>query len=361
MADDETSGVAARAILEEDQPQSLDPGMPPEVASPLAPFKGQAPDAPAWFHEAVAKRPERTLVNVDGANIELLVWGELGAPGLILVHGNSAHADWWSFIAPFLADNYRVAAMSLSGMGGSDWRDSYSFETFATEIHECAKAAGLYKAAVKPIYIGHSFGGAQVYYSAAHHPERMSACLLVDTGFGGPPTPEEMAQWEAEERAAGRAPPRFRGPQMRGAANKVYPTLEKALTRFRFMPPQVPGNLYIADFIARRSLKPAPLPDGSGQGWTWRFDPGLWAKLDRTGMTAIDGNAVKVPMAHIYGDRSEIIRRHGPGSKRPDQIPASVPRIVIPDSEHHIMVDQPLALVAAMRTILAVWPGAGPT
>jgi hypothetical protein len=34
-----------------------------------------------------------------------------------------------------------------------------------------------------------------------------------------------------------------------------------------------------------------------------------------------------------------------------------VPRIVIPDSEHHIMVDQPLALVAALRTLLAVWPG----
>ncbi len=360
MADDETGGIPAAAILEEDQPQSLEPGMPPEIASPLAPFKGQAPDAPAWFHEAVALRPERTLVNVGGANIELLVWGELGAPGLILVHGNSAHADWWSFIAPFLADNYRVAAMSLSGMGGSDWRDSYSFETFATEIHECAKAAGLYEGPVKPIYIGHSFGGAQVFYSAAHHPERMSACLLVDTGFGGPPTPEEMAQWEAEERAAGRNPRPMRGPQMRGAANKVYPTLEKALTRFRFMPPQVPGNLYIADFIARRSLKPAPMPDGSGQGWTWRFDPGLWAKLDRSGMSVIDGAAVKVPMAHIYGDRSEIIRRHGPGSKRPDQIPASAPRIVIPDSEHHIMVDQPLALVAAMRTILAVWPRVGP-
>ena len=44
------------------------------------------------------------------------------------------------------------------------------------------------------------------------------------------------------------------------------------------------GNLYIADFIARRSLKRAPMPDGSGEGWTWRFDPGLWTKLDRTGM-----------------------------------------------------------------------------
>jgi pimeloyl-ACP methyl ester carboxylesterase len=357
MADDDKPGViAVTATADEDQPTPLAPDMPPEIGSPLARFKGQAPEAPAWFHEAVAKRPERTLVPVAGANIELLVWGKLGAPGLILVHGNSAHADWWSFIAPFLADYYRVAAMSLSGMGGSDWRGSYSFETFATEIHECAKAAGLYEAPVLPIYAGHSFGGAQVFYSAAHHPERMRACLLVDTGFGGPPSPEEMARWEAEERAAGRTPIRFGGPRMRGAENKVYPTLEKALTRFRFMPPQVPGNLYIADFIARRSLKPAPLPDGSGQGWTWRFDPGLWTKLDRTGMTAIDGGAVAVPMAHIYGDRSEIIKRHGPGSGRPDQIPSTVPRIIIPDSEHHIMVDQPLALVAAMRTILAVWP-----
>jgi pimeloyl-ACP methyl ester carboxylesterase len=33
----------------------------------------------------------------------------------------------------------------------------------------------------------------------------------------------------------------------------------------------------------------------------------------------------------------------------------SVPTIVIPDSEHHIMVDQPLALVAALRSLLAVW------
>src|SRR5580693_516275 len=356
MADDKPGKVAVTTIPDEDQPEPLAPNLPPEIASPLARFKGQSPEAPAWFHEAVAKRPERTLVPVGGANIELLVWGELGKPGPILVHGNSAHADWWSFIAPFLADQYRVAAMSLSGMGGSDWRDRYTFELFADEIHECAKAAGLYEAPVKPIYVGHSFGGAQAFYSAAHHPERMRACLLVDTGFGGPPTPEELARWEAEERAAGRSPPRFRGPQMRGAANKVYPTLETALTRFRFMPPQVPGNLYIADFIARRSLKPVVATDGSGQGWTWRFDPGLGAKLDRAGMTTIDPGSLTVPMAHIYGDRSEIIRRHGPGSGRPDQIPSSVPRIVIPDSEHHIMVDQPLALVAAMRTILAVWP-----
>jgi pimeloyl-ACP methyl ester carboxylesterase len=37
-------------------------------------------------------------------------------------------------------------------------------------------------------------------------------------------------------------------------------------------------------------------------------------------------------------------------------IPAPAPHVVLPDSEHHVMVDQPLALVAAMRAMLATWP-----
>ena len=95
--------VAATPHPEEDQPTRLEPGLPPEVASPLAPFEGREPESPAWFKRAIAKAPERRLVPVQGANIELLTWGEVGKPGLILVHGNSAHADWWSFIAPFFA------------------------------------------------------------------------------------------------------------------------------------------------------------------------------------------------------------------------------------------------------------------
>src|SRR5436309_2221830 len=142
--------------LDDDEPVRLQPDLPPEVASPLAPFAGAKPPAPAWFGDALAQAPERSLIPVAGANIELLTWGEVGKPGLILVHGNSAHADWWSFIAPFLADQYRVAALSLSGMGDSDWRETYTFEGFASEIYDCAKAAGLYEAKVKPIYIGHS-------------------------------------------------------------------------------------------------------------------------------------------------------------------------------------------------------------
>ena len=47
--------------------------------------------------------PERSFVEVDGAGIELLTWGDQGKPGILFLHGNGAHADWWSFIAPFFA------------------------------------------------------------------------------------------------------------------------------------------------------------------------------------------------------------------------------------------------------------------
>jgi pimeloyl-ACP methyl ester carboxylesterase len=356
MADDQ--GATPEQQVEKrdiDEPVPLQGDMPPEVASPLAPFAGAKPAAPAWFEAAIADEPERALVPVQGANIELLTWGEVGKPGLILVHGNSAHADWWSFIAPFLADQHRVAALSLSGMGGSDWRETYTFETFAEEIHACAKAAGLYAAPVKPIYVGHSFGGSQVFFSAARYPERMRAALLVDTGFGGPPTAEQEEQWRKEAEKAG-GTQRWRGPPPRRTRpNRVYATLEEALTRFRFMPPQVPGNLYVADFIARRSLKRAPLEDGSGEGWTWKFDPFLWGKLDRGSMQNLDPSRAP-PMAQIFGDRSAIMRRREEGQMA-DFMPSGVPSISIPDSEHHIMVDQPLALVAAMRALLSVWPG----
>jgi pimeloyl-ACP methyl ester carboxylesterase len=352
MADDRTADALLRA--DEDQPVRLAPDMPPEIASPLAPFKGAKPPAPGWFDDALADEPERSSILVKGAHIELLVWGKIGAPGLIFIHGNSAHADWWSFIAPFFAETHRVAALSLSGMGASDWREAYSFETYADEIHEAAKAAGLFEAPVKPIYVGHSFGGGQALYSAGQYPERMSACILVDTGFGGPPTPEEFERMRAEAVARGEDPGPWHRLSQRAGRNRIYPTLAAALARFRFMPPQVPGNLFIADFIARHSLKTVGLPEG-GEGWTWRFDPGLWAKLDRRGMAETNAEGVVTPLVHIVGDNSEIIRRHSMTEESRRRIPANVPEIVIPDSAHHIMVDQPLALVASLRTLLAAW------
>jgi pimeloyl-ACP methyl ester carboxylesterase len=317
----------------------VDDQLPPpeEVQAPLAPFNGAEPPAPDWFKWAIAQAPERSFIEVDGANIELLAWGQRGKPGLLLVHGNSAHADWWSFIAPYLAADYRVAAISLSGMGASDWRESYSFMNFAHEARAGAEAAGLYDASVAPVFIGHSFGGSQVMHAALRFPEWMRAAILIDSGFGSL-----------------RAAEGFRGPQARTQPNRVYPTLEAALARFRLMPPQGCENLFIADFIARRSLKQVRLEDG-GEGWTWRFDPFLWSRLDRGALEGLlDGATETVPAVHILAEKSHnVLHAQEAGLQN---LPTFVKTIMIPESEHHIMVDQPMALVTALRSILTLWP-----
>src|SRR5688572_46576 len=102
MADDTAEKPTPTKEAYDDRPFRMD-NLPPEVQAPLAHLKGAEPPAPAWFKAALADEPERSLVDSDGSKIELLTWGELGKPGLLLVHGNSAHADWWSFVAPYLA------------------------------------------------------------------------------------------------------------------------------------------------------------------------------------------------------------------------------------------------------------------
>jgi alpha-beta hydrolase superfamily lysophospholipase len=86
---------------------------------------GEVPPAPEWFARAVAEEPERSRVAVRGAEVEMLTWGKVGAPGLLFLHGKGAHADWWSFVAPFFSAGYRVSAISWSGMGRSGRREAY--------------------------------------------------------------------------------------------------------------------------------------------------------------------------------------------------------------------------------------------
>jgi pimeloyl-ACP methyl ester carboxylesterase len=324
--------------------------LPPEVRAPLAPYEGREPEAPAWFKWAIAQEPERTFVGSQGIKLEALSWGERGKQGLLLAHGNSAHAEWWSFIAPYLAKDYRVTSMSLAGMGNSDWRETYRFPDFADDAEAICQATGLHEGPAKAIYIGHSFGGGQVFFTAARYPQHMSAAILVDTGFGGPP-PEvlEERKKRAELLANNPSPDR---------PTRIYPTIAAALARFRLMPPQPAENHYILDFIARRSLKRVPMPDGSGEGFTWKFDPNMWEKLDRSdgvmNSGAAGGPKLKVPVVHLYGDKSRIIDRRAAGE--PSFLHGQAPEIEIPDSHHHVMIDQPLALVAALRTLLASWP-----
>jgi pimeloyl-ACP methyl ester carboxylesterase len=66
---------------------------------------------------------------------------------------------------------------------------------------------------------------------------------------------------------------------------------------------------------------------------------------------------VKIPIVHIYGAQSRIVEHRKQGA--PSPFPPGMIEIEIPDSHHHVMIDQPLALVATLRALLAGWSADG--
>jgi pimeloyl-ACP methyl ester carboxylesterase len=295
---------------------------------PLAPLDGAQPPAPAWFDRVVAVEPESAFVEVEGARIHYLRWGDRAKPGLLLVHGNAAHAYWWSFIAPFLAREYNVAAMDLSGMGDSEWRTDYSMELFVQEQLAVCEAAGMFANNEPPIIVAHSFGGFVTMLTGALHGDRLAGTVIVDSPVNPPDRP-------------GGPPKRVLRP------HNIYPTLAAALARFRLMPPQTCDNLYIVDWVARRSLKAV---DG---GFTWKFDPAIWQRFS-IGDTAARLRATKCRIAIFRGENS-VLMPPEIGEYMFNLLGRAAPVVTVPEAQHHVMLDQPLALVAALRALLADW------
>lgn len=309
-----------------------DPKPDPELYAPLARYDGERPPAPSWFEAAMASEPEVLRVPVLGAGIEALVWGETGKPGLLLMHGAGAHAGWWRALAPYLAQDYRVAAFSFSGMGGSDWRDAYSLETYVEEGKAVVEAAGLASAGA-PMLVGHSFGGRVTARWTATAGEGLKGAVVLDSIIREPGAP--------------RVAPPF------GARSvKAYPTLAAALARFRLAPVQPCANAFLLDAVAREALGP---PRSGEPGYSWRFDPDLWPKLDDAGRdTATDLLAARCQVALIFGEGSEIMP-----ADRVERVRALAPHMplaMIPEAGHHLMLSQPLAVVSALRTLFSVWP-----
>ena len=320
--------------LVREQPREM-----PSENGPLADYHGARPPAPAWF-EAVTQTTYTTgKVQVDGADVAYQRWGDPSKPGLLFTHGNGAHAHWWDFVAPYFAATHNVAALSFSGMGDSGWRDEYHVETYSKEQIAVAEACGLFDHAVKPIIVAHSFGGFVTLPTVADHGHRFTGAVLIDSPVNPP------------ERARRRFPRDARG-------NKVYPSLTAALARFRLAPPQPCENHFVMDYIARWSLKKVDHPEG-GEGWTWKFDPTIWNRFD-PGRNYSDMLKAAACRIAIFRGEDSALMPDDVGVYMRGLLGDQAPFISIPHAHHHVMLDQPLAFVAALRTLLGEWEHSSP-
>jgi len=292
----------------------------------LVRLHGAIPPSPAWF-QALDCSPEAQFVTVDGARIEFFTWGEPGTPGLLLVHGNRAHARWWGPVAPLLAQaGFRVASMSLSGHGGSSWRDAYHVDQLAAEMFAVAAAAGLKDNSTGYFIAAHSFGGGPTILATEVAEPALSGIVVLDAGL--------MAN-------EGKMPVDY------SRKLRSYGSLTEGLARFRLSPPEPCENLYLLDFVGRNALM-----EENGT-WRWCFDPYFLDRLGRRDSWAALA-APKRRMAIMYGELSTIVAGQRLEGVRL-QAPPGTPFISIPQAGHHVMLDQPLALTSAINAVLACW------
>ena len=288
---------------------------------------------PEWFQRALDHEPSHGTVAVDGCDIHYGVWGDVGKPGIVMIHGSNAHFEWWRFVAPFLADQFRVASMDLSGHGDSGWREKYSGEVFAREVEAVCEAAELGN---EPFVVAHSFGGFVALEAGFQFGERLGGIIFAD--FTVMP-PEKYNEWGREMERRGGQPAR---------ATRVYEDIEIALGRFRLLPEQPCQHPYIIEFLARKSLREV---DG---GWTWKFDPSLFDHLEMGASQRDKFIKIKCRTAIVLGEHSKD--EAADGAPYFDTISNGLlPMFFIPGTHHHFMFDEPMATVAAIKGILLSW------
>lgn len=284
--------------------------MPPEAKTPLD----------NWLDRAWAMQASVQEVSVEGAMVRFRCWGE-GAPGragLLFVHGFLAHARWWDHIAPHFADRYRVAALDFTGMGDSDRRPTYSRRQYAREILAVAEASGMEQVTL----VAHSFGSVSSLYAAKIAPDRVARVIVID------------AHVFRDE--AGQALPVL--------PERHYATREEAIERYRLLPAGAWPLPRIVRYIAEHSLR------GTDGRWGWKFDPEAFRTVHKERIRD-EIRRLDLPIDFIHAGDSEVV---GPAELA--SFLANQPRcpgpVTVPLSHHHVMIEQPVGLVAALNGLL---------
>ncbi|MDQ6897990.1 MAG: alpha/beta hydrolase [Actinomycetota bacterium] len=97
-------------------------------------------------------------------------------PSLLLIHGTSSNALYWTRLARYLGDR-RVVALDLRGHGRSAHPESgYSVEEMAADAARAVDRLGLEHS----LLVGHSFGVAVALQLASARPNLITGAVLVD-------------------------------------------------------------------------------------------------------------------------------------------------------------------------------------
>ena len=278
-----------------------------------------------WFEETIKETPESKSVDLDGIRIHYLVWGDTSKPGLFLIHGYSAHAHWWDFIAPSFLEDYCVVAIDLSGMGDSDHRQIYSQTLYAEEIKAVCNDMSWNSAD----FLAHSMAGPISVKTASMYPDLFKSLFLLDSIIVVPPDKARS----------------FSGRGSMVRSDFFYDDLESAVESFRLIPPQPCNNDYLLRHIAINSFKQTE------QGWVLKSDGMIMRTYTYEDLTDIF-MSLKCPIYLVYGLMSQIFSQEILEYTTYVGNLAEESGVGIPGAMHHLFIDEPIIFVEEVKRLL---------
>jgi pimeloyl-ACP methyl ester carboxylesterase len=147
---------------------------------------------------------ETSSISVDdGVQLEVLDFGGDGSTDrlpILLLPGLGATAHSYDDLAPSLARNQRVVAMTRRGTGESS-RPDFGFDTprLAQDVLRIMDAMGFEKV----VLVGHSIAGDELTWLGGHHPDRFAGLVYLDAAYdrsGDPRSPSARRQRELRRR-----------------------------------------------------------------------------------------------------------------------------------------------------------------
>ncbi|WP_260758167.1 alpha/beta fold hydrolase [Mycobacterium sp. SMC-8] len=274
---------------------------------------------------------DRHVLDVDGCPVHFRTWGDSTLPPVVLIHGAGAHTGWWDHIAPLLSCTHHVIALDLSGHGDSGRRTDYSLRTWAREVQTVTAACNPKD---KPVLIGHSMGGWVATTVAVWHGAEIGAAIAIDS----------IPQLHKSSRTYGRT--HSRRPQ-------PHPTRAAIAARFKVTPDQQSKLPFVFEHIVANSIRQ------DSDGWRWKFDPLVYNISDNE-FDLIEAGTLQQVLGKIACRIGYVRCERGTvATDTAHRIRSALQHkgfyVELAEAGHHPMLDQPLPLVATLRTLLSMW------
>lgn len=249
-----------------------------------------------------------------GLVLHTLHWGEPGAPPLVLLHGGGANAHWWDHLAPALADRYHVIGLDFRGHGDSDHPEALEVGAFNVDLEALCAHMGH----PRLILVGHSMG-AHVALDHAARFDDVRGLVVIDPSRGGT---------RRSRRAA----------RLALALRRDYASRDEAVDRFRF----VPGAAHCEESLRRAIAEQSVREERNGR-FGFKFDPRWFGVASKA---PPDLGAIEAPTLVVRGEESEILS--GEGARELAALIREARLCEIPGAGHHVLLDRPRELLAAL-------------